>query len=663
MKVFVAFDARFNPQTIGKLCCQHQATEVILFPLSNDYKFNNQLEQSLSESYDIKLVNSADKINQTMSNLRKDIIDWSYELGEQEIRRKKVKDWLLLPGTNLSAWWLSLLSGKNTVATNAFFQMAQIKAIESLFSEGSYDLFVTALSDKSLTKSLKIAANNFKIPMRQMHTTHPNKNKSLKSQIRQLLRQKCFFGNLLLGFVNLITEFHKAHKIKKSLGNKDKRIPEKTSLCFVGWFPAIDEKAAKNGILKNKYTTALQDFLNKENVPVTWLMTPISIDGHSFNDSLELAKQFINHGEKLFFIQEFFTLKGFLRSILIWLRQIFVSIFLLHSLKKKKLYTKKIGPAFYPIIKSLWHFSFVDAIGTTGIMQSEMFKTFFKTTKNIKDCLYYFEMNSWGKAFCAAKNQIKPGIRIIGFMHAAISKNHLHYFFHPEEMRPRNKLTDLPLPDIIATNGSLMQETLSPYYPSLTPLESMRYLSISKILSKSIPKRTGKPILVIASSGDTTGLDEAKSMIWMIHNAFPRTDQFEIWFKPHPTINIHQIFANLKIDYQKCGYQITEKNMSDLLPKAQAVMVGSSTVAIEALAYGCEIIVPIFANVLSMSPLMDFHDYCYRITSSEELLATWEKIRKGDLLKTTEQKHAFIKRYWWLDPELPKWHELFKNRF
>ena len=190
MKIFIVFDSRFNPQSLEKLCRRHQATEIVLFPLFNDYHFNDQIKQCLSENYDINLINSADQINQTMSSLRNDIIDWSYELAEQIIGSKKLKDWLLIPGSNLSSWWLSLLSGKNTVATNAFLQMAQIKAIEQLFSEVSYDLFVIALSDKTINKSLKITSKYLKIPTKQIRTTHLNKNKTQKSRTRNLLQQE-----------------------------------------------------------------------------------------------------------------------------------------------------------------------------------------------------------------------------------------------------------------------------------------------------------------------------------------------------------------------------------------------------------------------------------------------------------------------------------------
>ncbi len=660
----VVFDESLDVQSFIRAKSLNDVKRIILFPLSSHYQLTQELKKHLgSRDIEVIEIDSANGVNQAMCNLRNEFHEWSYRLGEQKVGKKNLKEWLLLPGCNLSAWWMSLLASQNTIATNAYFKMAQVFAIEQCLKEYSPNVCHVALSDYETRKSLSLLCKEMNIRFVKLKKLKSCSRKSLKDRVRNQLKSLRFFGHLLLGFYNIFSEFYKGCQIRKILGKRKERFPDSNSLCFIGCFPAIEKEAAKRGEYRNTFAFTLQDFMKSEGIAMTWLLMPIPYDGYTFSDSLNLAKRFVQNGEKLFFVQEFLTIKGMLKALLLWVRQVFISTFLFRRLKHHGLYTKVINPCYYPMIKTLWASSFVDAIGASGILYSQIFSEFFKKVPNIVDCLYYFEMNSWGKALCAAKNKFKPKTRIIGFQHSVLSKNYLHYFPHPKQLIIEGLLTDLPMPDVLASNGELTGAMLSTCYPSLIELESVRYLSINKVLSESMPQHTSLPVLLVACAGGISGIKETRSMIQLINAAYPKVTNFEIWFKPHPTINIREIFDELDIQCEQCGYKIVDTNISQCLMRAWGVVVGSSTVALEGLAHGCEIILPVFVDAPLMSPLMDFNEYCYTVSTPEELLQTWNKVKLSEFRADIDRKREFVRQYWCLDAGLPRWRALFKGRY
>jgi len=91
------------------------------------------------------------------------------------------------------------------------------------------------------------------------------------------------------------------------------------------------------------------------------------------------------------------------------------------------------------------------------------------------------------------------------------------------------------------------------------------------------------------------------------------------------------------------------------------VFVGVSSVALEALASGCVIISPVFADHMFMNPLGGFEKYYIRISDPAELKDVIERIikRRGRKEELDEVK-KFILSYWCLDKSLKRWEKLLK---
>jgi len=386
---------------------------------------------------------------------------------------------------------------------------------------------------------------------------------------------------------------------------------------------------------------------------------PVPLDGYDFKDAIRLAKVFSKNGESLFVLDEFLTVGLAIKGFFLWIRQIGLSFFLFFRLRKTCFLNEPVGRQSYPIVRSLWETSFYGPIAIQSILYALIFREVFRGMPQLTDCLYYCEMHAWEKALNAAKKDVSPRVRTIGYQHASVSKNDLGYFYDRSETIRTGRSSDLPLPDILACNGKYLFDLLSGSgYPDLKQTEAVRYLYLDQVLSAKALPRQGRPLLLVAGPYNR---NEAKALVGLVTMAFPKADVFDIWFKGHPSMPLKEIFRELGIDYLKAGFSIKEGNISEYLKDAWAVIVPTSTVAMEALGSGCEVIVPVFADAMLMNPLADFDGYYHNVTTAQELRQVMEKITCGSFLRDTEEYRHFIRRYWNIDPALPLWSELLEG--
>lgn len=662
MKILLIFDNRFDSDLIGDFFEKCRSCEVVIFSLISDPAILDAVVARIHSCgvFSVTVHDSAQTISDHVKDLRKGICKWSADIGNWKVSSKAVKDWFLLSGCGVSTWWFSLLSEKNTLKTDAYFRIAQIHAIEQLLSSNNYDLCLLSISIRSLRHVIVSAAKKNHIPAKMISARPLLVPYRYKFLILGYLERLGWFGVFLRGIYAWFHIILRCWIAQKSLSGLTERKGLSNTFLFVSYFPAIDKEAAKVGTFRNKYALPLQDKLEEKKVPVTWLLMPVPLDGYNFKDAVSLAHKFATHGERLFILEEFLTIKDAMKGLLLWLRQIALSFFLFHHLKKTGLAADPVGYACHSVVKSLWNQSFCGPVAIASILHALIFREVFKNIPCIVDCLYYCEMQAWEKALNAAKKDINPQIRTIGYQHSSVSRNDLSYFYDKTETVSWGKPSDLPLPDILACNGKYLYDLLSESgYPNIIETEAVRYLYLHKMLSFEPMPRKGRPLLLVAGPYNR---NEAKALAALVCAAFPRADRFDIWFKGHPSMPFEEIFQDLGLDYLHTGFIIQHDNISEYLSKAWAVIVPTSTVAMEALGAGCEVIIPVFPDAMLMNPLADFEDYHHHVTTPQELKLAMEKIAGGYSLCGPEEYQRIIRRYWNINPSLPLWTKLLDGK-
>lgn len=660
MNIFIVFDDIFAVKHLKQLIKNQPAT-INLFSLTSNFiaieKVKNQL-QSLPQ-VNIKEIESAKCINDEVNYLQQRIHKWSCDLGNQQIGNKKIKEWLLLPDRSGSAWWFGILSEKNSVQDDAFFKLAQINAVKNQMEKNNHDLCLIAISDRKLKKIFKKMAQKLKKNPHYIPLESKQDKKSSKIKFVNLINGMGLLGAFFSACIHWFVWLRDSREARRSLVPLKKRLGEQTSFLFVSYFPNIDADLAKQGVFRNKYALPLQDKFNELGIPITWMLMPVFYNGHNFKSAMQLAKIFLEKGERLFVLQEFFSTKVFLQGFVWWLRQSLVSFFLFHFLNKKNMINDLTDLSALPVLKYLWWHSFVGTSGVRGIVFYLTYREVFRTLSKTKSCLYYCEMQAWEKALLTARNSVNPEIKTLAFQHTVVMRNFFNYFYDKRETCRNNNIMDLPLPDRLIANGKITYSLLAESnYPNLCEAEAIRQLYLHKMINQPLVNNGNQAVLLVVGSYDK---NETKSLITMVHSAFAKTATFPILFKGSPVNPMEPIFNELDIDLSQTNYKILHNDIAELLKLAKVALVANTTVAIEAAVMGCSVIVPVFADTMLMNPIIETNATYRQVSTAKELKSIVEQ-EMQETQQSTQAAH-FIGSYWNIDKNLPLWTNILKTAY
>lgn len=668
-KLLLVFDDNIDVDQLNQLTELIDNQTIFLFPLTSDWLLIGRVKKVcqllLKDESRVHLLDSGRLVNDQVEIVGERIVNWSENLGNFKVWNKSIKEWFLIPGKGVSTWWFSLLSEKNTLKTDAYFRLAQIQAVNLEISLKVYKFCLLSLSNKELRNAITKVCVNKSL---QIKSLHPIQNASGQNIIKKIVRSSInnlgFFQELLHALVWLVKFVVMAVKARAAMGNAQERIINDSSILFVTYFPLVDKESAKFGIFKNRYATALQDKFKENNILVNWLLIYVPIDNWSYDDALKFASKFKENKEHLFFVYEFATISIVMTSVVIWFIQICKFIIVTLKVRFGVLYKGLSIPETNSILYALWKKSFVGYPGIEGIFYYQLFKKIFCFFSKTDHCIYYAEMQAWEKALNAAKVRVVSKAKTIGFQHTSIPKNNYRAFYSPSEINTgRNDLCKMPLPDTLACNGEVPFEILSKQsYPSLKKVEAVRQLYLCKYLSNEniYERKQNDHILLVIGSLNRV---ESTSLVNLIAAAFNQKQSFKIWLKGHPSLPLDGILKELQIDISRYSYEIKNENVEVLLKEATIVMVGDSTVAIEAMMFNCHVVLPVFNDNMFLSPLCGFEQYYTRVYNPDDLVTTVQSIFNNNFNDAYfEEAKLFVSKYWELNDGLECWMELLQNR-
>lgn len=644
MTTLVIFDNNINKKAISKLK-KHDTSTIHVFSLTSNTTIIENINKTFPNN---SILNSAKIINEEVTLLQNNIHKWCSDLGNKHIQNKTIKEWFLLPDKQVSTWWFGLLAEKNTNQDIVFFQLAQINAIKKTLLSNSYSAVLINVSDQRLASIITHIVRNLNSQIRIIS------QKSLSFYTHKFLSCIEPLLSLIKSCMILMKWICYSFFIRIILASQKKRLATKSDFLFVSYFPHIDEESAKKGIFINKYASALQFKLKDLAIPVTWLLMPVKYNHYNFKSAIKLAKLLAQKGERIFVLYEFFTFKMLCVVLYLWIRQCFLSFYVYSYLEKKSLMTPITTRESIPLFHYLWRHSFLGPSGMRGILFYLTFRNIFKIL-GPKRCLYYSEMQAWEKALNAAKKSIQPQTETLGFQHTVAIKNLFHYFYDKNDLSQKHISTDLPLPNKLIANGKFPYSVFQEYqFTNVWEAEAVRQLYLNKIIDQPLEKKPTKPILLVIG---TLSTQETRALISMIHSAFPKADNFEIWFKSHPLTPIESLFEHLRIDILNSKYKVCSGDVSQFLKVANMVFVSGSTIALEAIAYGCKVVIPVLPDFMQVSPLVDYQSNYYLANTTSEL----KIIIQREIFHQNESSScikSFINNYWHLDPKLPRWEKI-----
>ncbi len=644
MRVLFVYDGAVRTDLLAGLWRQPRSA-VVTLALTSDFKLGETVEDALRAAgcAQVLRLDAAALVDRQVDRLRTGICEWSRAIGEAAVRGRSLREQLMLRGMPLSAWWLGLLSEKNTLKTDAYLRIAQVLAAEELMHEEGFDALVVGVGDNALRSSLEELARQRAVPSRCLA-------RRWRATIFGTLWRTGTTMQAAMAVLAWMRLCLFAIWARARLGRPR---PESAPLCFVTYFPAFDGEAARHGRYRNRYTGPLQDRLDRMGLRATWLLIWAPLQGARFRDALRLVRRFRASGNGLFLVEEFWSARAAVWAFVEWLRIARRSVRLRPDGAQSVLTAAPLTPACLPIVEELWRVSFLGPNAMKAICFAAMFREAWPHMPALRACAYISEMHAWEKALNASFGS--SPVATLAFQHTAVSQNYFHYFHSPTETRRPAGADSLPLPSVMAANGRLTRAALDTSgYPGLTEVESLRYIGLDALLRQP-RQRAQRPVLLVAGSLDRT---ESLALVRLVRHAFPDGDAMEIVFKAHPYTPFEGIFSELGVDACRCGYTIGEGGIGDQLRRAWAAVVPSSAVAVEALAYGCPVIVPVFADSMLLNPLAEYPDYCHRVSDPRQLREVWKSLADAGEDGAADSRREFVRDYWHLDPDLPRWSAL-----
>ncbi|NQT49998.1 hypothetical protein HQ571_04850 [Candidatus Kuenenbacteria bacterium] len=655
MNCLIIFDTTINFSKFTKTLSNHQQDDIYLFSLTLNPKIISKVTSCLTES-DIKnfhIIESSKLIDSSVDTLRKKIHKSIAEIGNTNINKKTVKQWFKMPHNDCSTWWFSELSEKNTTKNPSFFKMAQVNTIYNQLSSHKIQSCLFFSDDSSFSKSLKQLCKKNSVSF------FSNITKKRKVLTARDIFKACFdsdntiliFFRALISLINRILRTIQARITLGAPGKKSKN--SNNELMFISYFPCVDPKKIQNDDLRNKFAIKLEDKIKKIGKKIIWLWLFAYVDDRSYKESLNLAKLLRQKGETGYLLDQFLTIKSLLKTIYIWFHQILIFTRIRRHLLK--ILVEKFSEINLNSLKRMCSRSFIGWPGLEAILHFELFQNVIKKFPAISKCIYLSEMHPWEVALNLSKNIVNPKLQTIGFQHAAISENYFFYYRHPLEFESiTNKY---PAPDIVACNGDIpFQKLLNSAYPRVEKVEANRYMYLNNYFKNKSPEQKENIVLVATS----TDKKESEELITLAYSTFSKLKNFKIWFKGHPDLPIGKILKQEQIPIDNKFFFHKTNPIDTLLPQTTVLLVGDSSVAIEALAFGCKVIIPVSCNCMFLSPLKGFENLYYKIYNTNDLTDIAQSLNQNVSHSNIEKAHEFIKQYWCLDENFARWEKLIK---
>ena len=613
MSILFVFDAYIDETKIGPAFNAPGA--VYLFPLTSRPSVLDPVSEKTGKDRIAEVLPSADMINASAGRLRSKYIRFVADLpGRLRLGRRNLRD-IFAVDRHATLWWFSLIAEKNLFKSDAFNTLAQFDAIVDAIKWRKIDKVVLGCANAKL----KDALSQYCRAKKRTFTVLPAAN-SDEDRISRVTRGRRF---LYLKHIAILTcsaarAATRARTIKKYLRHLKQRLKRSVGkLLILTAYPNFDENAARTGIFKNRFYANLQENL-ETNSPsdITWAAMYVSGSRMSLKKSMEYAAGFIENGYSIFFPEEFISMitriKAFFIMLISGVRFLLLErrIAALHDLGDYNVYS---------LFRDDWYSSFVGKTGYDGIIRYYGFKRMLKRLK-AKKVLYHCEMRAWEKALISARDAAGVKTSLLAYQAGTVPRMHLNFFNHPSEILDARKYS-LPRPDRIICNGRVpyvcMMESGWPE-KNVTIAEAIRYAYLSEYLAPGAIQKKRDAVLIILSISP----EESSSVLAVAYEALKGMKDAEIWVKPHPFLDIKKTMRLAGIPEGNSIFRIKEGPVEDFLSAARVVISGESSAVVEAVAFGCAVIIVNVPEWINMSPLRSAgaeQGTAVTVSSAEEL--------------------------------------------
>jgi surface carbohydrate biosynthesis protein (TIGR04326 family) len=584
------------------------------------------------------VISMPQQVERQAEELRARYLAWVHDLGEAQIRGKRVIDHLeLRPG--LSYWWMSSPAQKFSFSeTSGINDAIKTLALEALVAMRQANSIVLTSGNCRLAACLQgfcgTAGLSFEWRRVPVSGTPETGLRSLYRLLPLTWQALIYLGRYAFSAVPFILRPRSATPTR---GGES---------LFVDVLVHLDKRASESGVFVSNYWTVLVDKLTDWRTKTNWQHmffrhSAISTLGKAgrllecFNGSAK-GWQFHQMVEQSLNVRVLRTaLRDYVR-----VRQTFASLPEIADVR----------PAgsrldLWLLHADEWAASFCGATAMSNCLWVALFESAVGQLPRQKIGVYIQENQPWEMAFSHAWRTAGHGI-LIGTPHTAIRFWDLRYHFDAR-CYDRCGNNGLPLPDILAVNGPAGRKSiLAGGYPagSVTEVEALRFLHLLK-RSPGRPADTSlRRGLCILVCGDFLVAANRQIVAWLEIAAAALPPDTEIVFKSHPA------YLFDPAEHSALKLNLSDAPLTELLGGCDVVFASNTTsAAVDAYCADIPVVQMLGGTTFNMSPLRGLPGVTY-VTHPGELAGA---------LKAVLQRGAYsAEPYFCLDQELPRWKKL-----
>ncbi len=565
--------------------------------------------------------------------LRRQYLAWVHDLGETEIKGRRLVDHLLI-ADGLSHWWMTLLAEKSLYKSD-LSDVIRILALDDIVRTLKPDAIRLVSAKPALHQALRQLSARLALPYSGKLIGKAGRRSRGKwwSRLPFSLRALGYLGR---------------HFVRQGSLRRDGPgvwSGGEEAVFFCSYFFHFPVNRAEAGVFESGYWTDLPARLLQSGRKANWLQIFYRHDGVPDSRTGQRLIDALNQKS------DATARHRFLDSYLSW-RLGWIVLLRWTRLKMRSLRLRGIEEAFRPrgVDVSLWPLlreNWLDSLHGVSAIQGLLFQALFdRALQDIpiqRNGFYLCENQAWERAMIHAWRKHGHG-RLTGVAHATLRFWDLRYFHDPRTVN--NPLADaMPQPDLLALNGeAAFKACREAQFPAerLVACEALRFNYLHQLQrsgSGGLPASGSLRVLVL---GDYLEASTIKMLRMLEKAAIATKTKAAYTIKPHPNLEV------APADYPDLALQVTSQPLAELLTQFDVAYSSNLTsVSVDAYCAGLRIVVMLDGAELNFSPLRGWPgvQFAGDAASLANALDSWDSGTEAGCSPD----------FFYLDPELPRW--------
>jgi surface carbohydrate biosynthesis protein (TIGR04326 family) len=568
--------------------------------------------------------------------LRQKYVTFVHELGASVVEHRSLVEHFAT-ADGMSLWWMSQLAEKSPFKSPDLYACLRLLALEELLRKDLPHGVKVVSSNRKLLESIARMCENLGIEVstgRAPVSVHIPTAKLLYQLMPWRIR-----GLLSLRHSLRRWPARQLRAAKWHVGPQ--------SIFFASYFFNLDQAQAAEGRFHSHQWEALPGHLESRGMRLNWLHHLLLSPGiRKVRTAVDIAKRINSNpvGTGVHAFVESFLSTGLIGAALAeWWRVGRLA----NRLRSGASFRPKGSHVdLWPMLKDDWNTSFLGPAGLANGITRRLIDRCLHEIPRQNQGFYLWENQGWEAAFLHSWRRCGHG-DITGVPHATVAFWHLNNFDAPPtflEQSPGCK----PLPDRLAVNGGAARSMLMESgYPveRLVDAEALRFQYLSRLQPANSPvdQDLNSPIRLLLLGDFTRRQTLAMASCLALAIAQSRR-AVQVTYKPHPVCDVD--IGELGV----AAYAVNRQPLFEILNQFEwAFSSNSSSAGLDAFLGGLRVAVFLDDASLNHSPLrgepgvlfVNDHRALSRALDDRQLPA-----------------RASADKYFWLDPELPRWTRL-----